>query len=165
MVTALPERERDEEEERQQQREVELLEKYEEGLKFTEMASGATDSGRSGRTSRGWRNSSRRWPPNSKSPRRRTAERRKKIEDLSALNRRLCVDIGRAQFEPVPVREDEFRARQALEQSRRWLLPCVNPEDEREVENYRLRVAFPICQANRRDSILSRCGHPMAGRA
>jgi hypothetical protein len=87
------------------------------------------------------------------------AKKRKEIEELSVKNYKLWMEIGQAKLELDAVNEEHYRAVQQVEFLRNALPPYVDPNNEQQVAKYRRMVFCPICQVNRRDCILSGCGH------
>jgi hypothetical protein len=167
-------RERAEEEVRMQQTELELLTKYEAGLKgaldslkIDEMSTWCDELGEIGAAFSQLAQAQQKIVDElqkctaGEGREGQTEAKRKEIEDLSALNYRMCADVARAQLELDAVKEDEFRAKQTLEQYRQWLPSSINPENEQQVQEYRRKITCPICRANRRDSILTSCCHVM----
>jgi hypothetical protein len=165
---------RGDEENRMQQREIDLIEKYEEGLKdlldslkFSEMGAWCDELGEIGANFAALAKKQEaviadlRKATHVEGMKAQIEAKRKQIEDLSALNGRLSEEIAREELVLHGLREVEFRARHTPEQFRVSLPPYVNPEDERAVRQYRRKMTCPKCQFNRRDCVLSRCGHTM----
>jgi hypothetical protein len=163
-----------EEDIRMQQTEVELMQRYEDGLKevldslkFTEMGSWCDELGAIGasfaelaRTQQCIVDELERICA-ADDIEAQTAAKRKEIEELSVVNYRMCAEIGRAKLELDSVLEEQFRAQQNLEMYRQWLPAYIDRENEQAVQEYTRRIMCPICQANKRDCILSCCGHCM----
>lgn len=89
----------------------------------------------------------------------KTAEKRKEIKELSEMNYRMCAAIGRARLELEDVLDEQTRAQNTLDLYNDWLPPYIDRENEQQVEEYKRMVTCPSCKAARRDCILATCGH------
>lgn len=91
-------------------------------------------------------------------------QKSKKIEELSAENAQLCLEIQKAKMSLNEVIMKRLKAENEMRQKLKddsWLPPFVDRNNPEMVQKYKEMVICPICKANKRDSILSSCGHPV----
>ncbi|KAH0794959.1 E3 ubiquitin-protein ligase bre1 [Histomonas meleagridis] len=89
------------------------------------------------------------------------AEKRKEVDELSALNYRMCLEIGRSQLELDSLVDEKEHTQQEIEIYKMWLPDCIDQYNRNEVDHYREMLICPICKENVRDTILASCGHVM----
>ncbi|OHT12206.1 hypothetical protein TRFO_18114 [Tritrichomonas foetus] len=87
--------------------------------------------------------------------------KKKEIEELSAQNYSLCIELGKRKLELNSVLEEHFREEQELQSINDYVPNYIDKNNTEEIDQYRKMVTCPICKANRRDSILTSCGHPI----
>ncbi|EAX87183.1 hypothetical protein TVAG_095760 [Trichomonas vaginalis G3] len=86
-------------------------------------------------------------------------EKRKEIEQLSEMNYKMAQEVGNARLELESAKEDNFRAQQEVEKFRDWMPDCIDKKNSEAVKKYKQMAFCPLCKYNRRDSILTTCGH------
>ena len=86
---------------------------------------------------------------------------RNEINRLSQENYQLCQEVGQSKLQLDAAIEEQFRAQQEMELYKDWLPDFIDRNDDRQIQQYNAMITCPICGINRRDCILSSCGHPL----
>lgn len=85
--------------------------------------------------------------------------KKEKINELSIMNYRMSLELGRSELELQQVLEEKLHEKQELDFYLNWLPEHIDSHNKDEVEKYHKTVYCPICKANVRDTILTSCGH------
>jgi hypothetical protein len=158
----------------QQQEEIDMIEKYEDGLKdlldsvrFSEISAWCNELDEI------WTNfaelaegqeaiiSELQELTEAKDLPEQIAAKHKEIQELSAINYGLCQEIGEVELELRTMSAEGFRVAEGLEKWGIALPQYVDPNNQEQVKEYVFRLFCPICKSNYRDCFLMSCQHVM----
>lgn len=88
-----------------------------------------------------------------------TESKKKEVKRLSEENYSKIVEYGNAKLELEAVIDDHFRIKQKLEAYDDFIPPIIDKNNKEAVDKYRFMAFCPLCNKNRRNVILTSCGH------
>ncbi|KAK8888826.1 hypothetical protein M9Y10_033566 [Tritrichomonas musculus] len=86
------------------------------------------------------------------------------IENLSLENHELCNQLEREKLKLDEVIQQRVVVQEKIKEKLEnddWIPEYIDKNDQQQVNKFKEMVICPICHQNRRDSILTTCGHPL----
>ena len=89
------------------------------------------------------------------------AAKKKEIEELSFTNYTLTNEISKMKLELNEIIDEQYRLEHDLQISDEWLPDYIDKNNPEQIKKYKEKILCPVCKANRRNTILTSCGHPI----